>query len=90
MNKRQILKLIITIVVSFTIYTGWIFDNINPIIVNELALKQMQNTADSSLWIQLYTSYNDYKILIIIAFVALLYSKEIFSLVKEKTNEEEI
>lgn len=89
MSKKEILKLIITIVISFTLYTGWIFDGLNSIIVNNLAMKQLENTTDSSLWIHLYTSFNDNKILIIIAIVALLYYKEIFSLVKENTNEEE-
>lgn len=92
MNKKQILKLIITIVVSFTLYSGWIFDGLNSIIVNNLAMKQLENTTDSSLWIQWYTTFNDNKILIIIALVALLYTKEIkqiFTRKGENTNEKE-
>ena len=84
MSRKLILKTIIAIIVIYLSYSNWLFGEINTLIVNKLALMQMQNTPDSSVWIHLYTSFDKYKILIIIAFMALLYKKEIFTVVKEK------
>ena len=88
---KQVIKIIIIVITTFILYWNWLFDGLNTFIANTLAVKQLENTVDSSLWIQWYTSFNDNKFLIIIALVALLYTKEIKELIKRRqTNEEEI
>ena len=90
MKMRLIVKTIIFIVVA-TILTG--LDNtISPIIANELALLQMSNSQDSSLWIQLYLYFSNYKFLVYPIFALLLYCKEINKLInfiKERIKNEE-
>ena len=69
---------------------------ISPLIANDLAMNQMQNTVDSNLWIQLYTYFSNYSILIFIVIAVLLFNKDIVNLInkinkkKEKKDEEEI
>lgn len=69
---------------------------ISPLIANDLAMNQMQNTVDSNLWIQLYTYFSNYSILILIVIAILLFNKDIINLInkinkkKEKKDEEEI
>ena len=89
MKMRLIVKTIIFIVVAI-ILTG--LDNtISPIIANELAMLQMSNSQDSSLWIQWYSYLSNYKFLGYFIFALLLYCKEINTLInfiKEKINNE--
>lgn len=69
---------------------------ISPLIANDLAMNQMQNTVDSNLWIQLYTYFSNYSILILIVIAILLFNKDIINLInkinkkKEKKDEKEI
>lgn len=69
---------------------------ISPLIANDLAMNQMQNTVDSNLWIQLYTYFSNYSILILIVIAILLFNKDVINLInkinkkKEKKDEKEI
>ena len=92
MSKKIIIKTICLILILI-ILQG--VDNIwSQQIANYLALQQMNNTVDSSAWIQGYTYFRNYKYLIIIA-AALLYKNEIRKLInflrrRLKTNEEKM
>lgn len=67
---------------------------ISPLIANDLAMNQMKSTVDSNLWIQLYTYFSNYSILIFIVIAILLFNKNVISLInkfkdkKEKNDEE--
>ena len=56
---------------------------ISPLIANDLAMNQMQNTVDSNLWIQLYTYFSNYSILILIVIAILLFNKDIVNLINK-------
>lgn len=56
---------------------------ISPLIANDLAMNQMQNTVDSNLWIQLYTYFSNYSILIFIVIAILLFNKDIVNLINK-------
>lgn len=56
---------------------------ISPLIANDLAMNQMQNTVDSNLWIQLYTYFSNYSILIFIVIAILLFNKDIINLINK-------
>lgn len=92
MSKRIIIKtvwLILTLIILQGIDSIW-----SQQIANYLALQQMNNTVDSSVWIQGYTYFSNCKYLIIIA-AALLYKNEIRELInflrkRLKTNEEKM
>ena len=56
---------------------------ISPLIANDLAMNQMQNTVDSNLWIQLYTYFSNYSILIFILIAILLFNKDIINLINK-------
>lgn len=92
MNKKLVIKTV-WIVSTLIILQG--IDNIwSQQIANYLTLQQMNNTADSSIWIQGYTYFSNYKYLVIIA-AALLYKNEIRKLIdflrkRLKTNEEKM
>lgn len=69
---------------------------ISPLIANDLALNQMHSTVDSNLWIQLYTYFSNYSILIFIVIAILLFNKNVINFInkikendkKEKKDEE--
>ena len=92
MSKKTVIKtiwLILTLIVLQGVDNIW-----SQQIANYLALQQMNNTVDSSAWIQGYTYFSNYKYLIIIA-AALLYKNEIRKLInflrrRLKTNEEKM
>ena len=96
-KKKCVKKIVIKTVCMTIILIGMQgIDNIwSQIMANYLALQQMNNSVDSSAWIQAYTYFCNYKFLIVIAFAALLYKKEIKKMIhflreKRKTNEKEI
>ena len=62
---------------------------VSPLIANELAMNQMQNTIDSNLWIQLYTYISNYSILIFIIITILFFSKDIVNLINKNNNKKE-
>lgn len=92
MRKRTLIKTI-WLILTLIVLQG--VDNIlSQQIANYLALQQMNNTVDSSVWIQGYTYFSNCKYLIIIA-AALLYKNEIRELInflrrRLKTNEEKM
>lgn len=55
---------------------------VDPIIVNELAMSQMGNVTDSSMWIQLYSVARNYEVLWFAVFTGLLFLKEIILLIE--------
>ena len=56
--KVTVLSIVITIALVLTVGLCYIVNvNINPLIANELALMQMQNSADSSFWIANYSMF---------------------------------
>lgn len=55
---------------------------VDPIIVNELAMSQMGNATDSSMWIQLYSVARNYEVLWFAVFTGLLFLKEIILLIE--------
>ena len=57
---------------------------ISPLISNGLAMYQMQSTIDSNLWVQLYTYFSNYSVLIFIVIGILLFNKNIINFIKEK------
>lgn len=91
--KKTVIKTIcmaIALIVMQGISNVW-----SQIIANYLALQQMNNSVDSSAWIQVYTYFSNYRILIVIVIVTLLYKKELkkmfhFLREKRKANEKEI
>lgn len=91
--KKTVIKTICMAIVL--IVMQGISNACSQIIANYLALQQMNNSVDSNAWIQAYTYFSNYKILIVIAIVALLYKKELkkmfhFLREKRKANEKEI
>ena len=93
MRKKKIIIKTTCLILIIIILQG--IDNIwSQQVVNYFALEQMNNTADSSAWIQGYTYFSNYKYLIIIA-AALLYKNELRKLIdflrkRLKTNEEKM
>lgn len=56
---------------------------VSPLIANDLALNQMHSTVDSNLWIQLYTYFSNYSILIFIVIAILLFNKNIINFINK-------
>lgn len=50
---------------------------VRPIINNSLAMSQMQNSVDSSAWIQVYNVMYNYRFIVIIGVFLLLFHKEL-------------
>lgn len=63
---------------------------ISPLISNGLAMYQMQSTIDSNLWVQLYTYFSNYSVLIFIVIGILLFNKNIINFIKEKKGKDEV
>lgn len=63
---------------------------ISPLISNGLAMYQMQSTIDSNLWVQLYTYFSNYSVLIFIVIGILLFNKNIINFIKEKKEKDEV
>lgn len=80
--------MIIAIVITIINITDQV---VSPIIANELALIQMENREDSSLWIQLYSNISNYvwvAIVILVIFLFLRELKYIFNFIKSKFKED--
>ena len=82
MKKSTKIKIAIFIVLILLYNTLNQF--ISPLVSNEMAMYQMQNTIDSNLWIQLYTYFSNYSVLIFIVIGILLFNKNIINFIKEK------
>lgn len=69
LKKRKILLFIFGIIIGT--YINMIL--LTPMIVNELAIMQMQNTVNSNIWIQIYSYLNNNKIWLIIVWAIIIY-----------------
>ena len=87
MKKSTKIKIAIFIVLILLYNTLNQF--ISPLVSNEMAMYQMQNTIDSNLWIQLYTYFSNYSVLIFIVIGILLFNKNIINFIKEKKEKDE-
>ena len=87
MKKSTKIKIAIFIVIILLYNTLNQF--ISPLVSNEMAMYQMQNTIDSNLWIQLYTYFSNYSVLIFIVIGILLFNKNIINFIKEKKEKDE-
>ena len=87
MKKSTKIKIAIFIVLILLYNTLNQF--ISPLVSNEMAMYQMQSTIDSNLWIQLYTYFSNYSVLIFIVIGILLFNKNIINFIKEKKEKDE-
>lgn len=93
MKVRLIAKTIAVAIIIFVykVVMNFIEPLISPLIANELAMNQMKNTADSNLWLQLYTYVSNHAWVGLMVIIVALYFREVFEiieLIKEKKNEE--
>lgn len=86
--KKSIKIKIIIFIVLILLY-NILYQFISPLVSNEMAMYQMQNTIDSNLWIQLYTYFSNYSVLIFIVIGILLFNKNIINFIKEKKEKDE-
>lgn len=74
--KRSIVLKAAILLILIIVYYGCM-NALSPIIANELAMSQMQNTADSSIGVQLYTYANNYGWLAFILLAVLIFYNDI-------------
>ena len=86
---RRVSKIKIIIFFVLVLLYNMLKQFVSPLIANELAMNQMQNTIDSNLWIQLYTYISNYSILIFIIITILFFSKDIVNLINKNNNKKE-
>lgn len=86
---RRVTKIKIIIFIILVFLYNMLKQFVSPLIANELAMNQMQNTIDSNLWIQLYTYISNYSILIFIIITILFFSKDIVNLINKNNNKKE-
>lgn len=86
---RRVTKIKIIIFIVLVFLYNMLKQFVSPLIANELAMNQMQNTIDSNLWIQLYTYISNYSILIFIIIAILFFSKDIVNLINKNNNKKE-
>ena len=86
---RRVTKIKIIIFTILVFLYNMLKQFVSPLIANELAMNQMQNTIDSNLWIQLYTYISNYSILIFIIITILFFSKDIVNLINKNNNKKE-
>lgn len=86
---RRVTKIKIIIFIVLVFLYNMLKQFVSPLIANELAMNQMQNTIDSNLWIQLYTYISNYSILIFIIITILFFSKDIVNLINKNNNKKE-
>lgn len=86
---RRVTKIKIIIFIVLVFLYNMLKQFVSPLIANELAMNQMQNTVDSNLWIQLYTYISNYSILIFIIIAILFFSKDIVNLINKNNNKKE-
>ena len=88
--KKVTWKVVLLLILA-VIYQRYI-QLVSPIVSNQLAVNQMGNSMDSSLWIQAYSiSVNNFYLVFMLV-ALLLFHKEIIKLLKrakEKINEED-
>ena len=85
---RRVTKIKIIIFIVLVFLYNMLKQFVSPLIANELAMNQMQNTIDSNLWIQLYTYISNYSILIFIIITILFFSKDIVNLINKNNKKE--
>ena len=85
---RRITKIKIIIFIVLVFLYNMLKQFVSPLIANELAMNQMQNTIDSNLWIQLYTYFSNYSVLIFIVIAILLFNKDIVNLINKNNKKE--
>ena len=89
-NKLGFFIKVIVLIIITSIYNA-IMQFVSPIIANDLAMNQMQNSVDSSLGIQLYTYASNYSWIVLLLVVVIMFYKDVLNLIKwikEKRNEE--
>ena len=85
---RRVTKIKIIIFIVLVFLYNMLKQFVSPLIANSLAMNQMQNTVDSNLWIQLYTYFSNYSVLIFIIIVILFFNKDIVSLINKNKKEQ--
>lgn len=85
---RRVTKIKIIIFIVFVFLYNILKQFVSPLIANELAMNQMQNTIDSNLWIQLYTYFSNYSILIFIVIAILFFNNDIINLINKNKKEQ--
>lgn len=85
---RRVTKIKIIIFIVLVFLYNMLKQFVSPLIANELAMNQMQNIVDSNLWIQLYTYFSNYSVLIFIVIAILLFNKDIVNLINKNKNEQ--
>ena len=81
-----IIKLIIIGLISVSIS---IFNQtVSPTIANELAMMQMSNSSDSSMWIQAYSIAMNYTWIIPVILFLILFHKELIYIIKKISKKE--
>lgn len=86
---RRVTKIKIIIFIVLVFLYNMLKQFVSPLIANSLAMNQMQNTVDSNLWIQLYTYFSNYSVLIFIVIAILLFNKDIVNLINKNNNKKE-
>ena len=85
MNPVKIaIKLVIMTIIS--ICTGIFHSAVSPIVANELAMLQMSNSTDSSMWIQIYSQLMNYTWIIPVIIALIMFIPELSYLIKKLTN----
>lgn len=85
---RRVTKIKIIIFIVLVFLYNMLKQFVSPLIANSLAINQMQNTVDSNLWIQLYTYFSNYSVLIFIIIAILFFNKDIVSLINKNKKEQ--
>lgn len=85
---RRVTKIKIIIFIVLVFLYNMLKQFVSPLIANELAMNQMQNTIDSNSWIQLYTYFSNYSVLIFIVIAILLFNKDIMNLINKNKKEQ--
>ena len=85
---RRVTKIKIIIFIVLVFLYNMLKQFVSPLIANSLAMNQMQNTVDSNLWIQLYTYFSNYSVLIFIVIAILLFNKDIVNLINKNNKKE--
>lgn len=86
---RRVIKIKIIIFIVLVFLYNMLKQFVSPLIANSLAMNQIQNTVDSNLWIQLYTYFSNYSVLIFIVIAILLFNKDIVNLINKNNNKKE-
>lgn len=89
--KKKLLFKVITVFIVFVILNT-IESSVSPIVLNSLALNQMNNTVDSHLWFQLYNHISRYSWLVKLALVIMIFGsdvKNLLNVLRSKISNEE-